>query len=47
MIDWKKEMDDERMEEFDTFYFRVIFVGRNERSLNNLNLLWREKCVVK
>lgn len=24
MIDWKKEMDDERMEEFDTFYFRVI-----------------------
>lgn len=38
-------MDDERMEEFDTFYFRVIFVGRNERSLNNLNLLWREKCV--
>lgn len=25
MIDWKKEMDEmERMEEFDTFYFRVI-----------------------
>lgn len=23
----------------------LIFVGRNERSLNNLNLLWREKCV--